>query len=179
EIWEVSGETMSHPFHVHDVDFFILDENGNSIPPNEQGKKDVVLVMPMQTVRIIMKFSDYADETIPYMYHCHLLLHEDDGMMGSFLVLDSSSVGIDEVKAIEVKLFPNPASQYVEVNVQTEAGNKITLKVRDVLGNELNVPMTFVQHSFWLDLSALSSGMYFLSIAGNNFSKTEKLLIEK
>ncbi|MBK9026145.1 MAG: multicopper oxidase domain-containing protein [Saprospiraceae bacterium] len=33
-----------------------------------------------------MKFEDYSDPAIPYMYHCHIPMHEDDGMMGQFLV---------------------------------------------------------------------------------------------
>ena len=36
---------------------------------------------------LAMHFTDYTDPTIPYMFHCHLLLHEDRGMMGQFLVL--------------------------------------------------------------------------------------------
>ena len=35
-----------------------------------------------------MRFEDYADPTTPYMYHCHLLWHEDQGMMGQFLVVE-------------------------------------------------------------------------------------------
>ena len=34
-----------------------------------------------------MRFSDYADPDTPYMYHCHLLHHEDSGMMGQFVVV--------------------------------------------------------------------------------------------
>ena len=35
-----------------------------------------------------MRFTDYADPATPYMYHCHLLRHEDDGMMGQFVVVE-------------------------------------------------------------------------------------------
>jgi FtsP/CotA-like multicopper oxidase with cupredoxin domain len=38
------------------------------------------------TVRFITKFEDFADEDFPYMYHCHILPHEDGGMMGQFIV---------------------------------------------------------------------------------------------
>jgi hypothetical protein len=34
-----------------------------------------------------MHFTDYADPAWPYMFHCHILRHEDAGMMGQFLVL--------------------------------------------------------------------------------------------
>jgi FtsP/CotA-like multicopper oxidase with cupredoxin domain len=35
-----------------------------------------------------MRFTDYADPTAPYMFHCHLLRHEDDGMMGQFVMVE-------------------------------------------------------------------------------------------
>lgn len=46
--------------------------------------------MPGDSVRFITKFEDFADNMVPYMYHCHVLHHEDDGMMGSFTVIDTS-----------------------------------------------------------------------------------------
>jgi bilirubin oxidase len=88
EIWELENTTMmAHPFHIHDVHFFILDRNG--VPPaaTEAGPKDVVLVKRDETVRFITQFRDHADPEVPYMYHCHILPHEDEGMMGQFLVV--------------------------------------------------------------------------------------------
>jgi FtsP/CotA-like multicopper oxidase with cupredoxin domain len=87
EIWQLSNTSMMpHPFHMHDVQFQILDRNGRKPPANEQGRKDVVLVDPGEVVRIIMRFEDYAEDA-PFMYHCHILEHEDAGMMGQFLVV--------------------------------------------------------------------------------------------
>ena len=77
---------LAHPFHIHDIQFYILDRNGSPPPPNEQGLKDVVLVEANETVRFITKFEDFADAEVPYMYHCHILEHEDRGMMGQFTV---------------------------------------------------------------------------------------------
>ncbi|MCF6320761.1 MAG: multicopper oxidase domain-containing protein, partial [Rhizobiaceae bacterium] len=88
EIWEISNSSfMAHPFHVHDVQFHILDRNGKQPSPGERGRKDTVLVNPGETVRIIMKFEDFADPNSPFMYHCHILEHEDAGMMGQFVVV--------------------------------------------------------------------------------------------
>ena len=50
------------------------------------GWRDVVLVRPFETVRIIKRFQDYDDGVNPYMFHCHILEHEDVGMMGQFVV---------------------------------------------------------------------------------------------
>jgi blue copper oxidase len=89
EIWEISNRSammmrMPHSMHLHDVQFQILSRNGQAPPLHEQGRKDTVLIMPGETVRIISRFRDY---TGVYMYHCHLLEHEDDGMMGQFEVV--------------------------------------------------------------------------------------------
>ncbi len=60
-------------------------------PAYEQGWKDTVIVHPAETVRLIMQFNDYADPHVPYMFHCHILEHEDKGMMGQFVVVDNLS----------------------------------------------------------------------------------------
>lgn len=89
EIWEVSNRGgQPHPFHVHLVQFQILDRNGQPPTGAELGWKDTVLVPPGDFVRIIMPFERYADPQIPYMYHCHIMEHEDKGMMGQFLVVE-------------------------------------------------------------------------------------------
>ena len=88
EIWEIGNTSpIPHPFHIHDVQFQILDRGGNRPHPGERGLKDTVLVNPGEMVRVIAQFSEYSDPDIPYMYHCHILEHEDAGMMGQFTVV--------------------------------------------------------------------------------------------
>jgi len=88
EIWELANNSpMTHPFHVHNVQFQILDRNGSPPPPEERGLKDTVKVASGETVRILLQFQFYSDPENPYMYHCHILEHEDRGMMGQFLVV--------------------------------------------------------------------------------------------
>jgi FtsP/CotA-like multicopper oxidase with cupredoxin domain len=88
EIWEVYNDSpMLHPFHIHNGQFQVLDRDGAAPPANEMGWKDTVRVDPGETVRLIMRFTDYADENNPYMYHCHILEHEDRGMMGQFVLI--------------------------------------------------------------------------------------------
>lgn len=53
------------------------------------GWKDTVFVAPGSTVRIISRFEDYADPDAPYMFHCHILMHEDMEMMGQFVIVES------------------------------------------------------------------------------------------
>jgi bilirubin oxidase len=89
EIWEVTNSSdLPHPFHVHDVQFLVLTRDGSPPADNEAGWKDTVLVMPRETVRIVTHFSDFTDPENPYMFHCHILEHEDAGMMGQFVVVE-------------------------------------------------------------------------------------------
>lgn len=88
EIWQIDNVgPMAHPFHVHNTQFRILSRDGNPPLPHEAGRKDTVLVNPGETVEILVKFAHYTDPALPYMYHCHILEHEDAGMMGQFTVV--------------------------------------------------------------------------------------------
>ncbi len=88
EIWEIENQSpMIHPFHIHKVAFQILDRDGVPPPPEERGLKDTVRVHIGETVRVIARFADFPDPETPYMYHCHILEHEDHGMMGQFVVV--------------------------------------------------------------------------------------------
>jgi FtsP/CotA-like multicopper oxidase with cupredoxin domain len=78
---------MAHPFHIHDVQFQVLSVNGVEPSGVLKGMKDTVVVQPDQEVKIIMQFKDFSDSEIPYMFHCHILEHEDNGMMGQFFVV--------------------------------------------------------------------------------------------
>ena len=84
EIWEIEGSRMAHPFHVHGTSFKVLTHNGQPVDYATTGMKDVVLVAGKS--EILVRFDRKADADIPYMYHCHILEHEDLGMMGQFTV---------------------------------------------------------------------------------------------
>lgn len=89
EIWEVRNtDGTTHNFHVHDVQFQVLTVDGAPPPPELQGWKDTIYLPPGVQVDIILRFADYADPDAPYMFHCHILLHEDEGMMGQFVVVE-------------------------------------------------------------------------------------------
>lgn len=98
EIWEISNRSgVYHPFHIHGVQFQILDRGGilptSKKPPEayEQGWKDTVNIPNAETVRVIMRMPEYSDPHLPYMFHCHILEHEDMGMMGQFMVVDKNA----------------------------------------------------------------------------------------
>ncbi|UQZ13013.1 multicopper oxidase CueO [Providencia stuartii] len=87
EIWVISGrgDMMLHPFHVHGTRFRILKENGKVVEPHRQGWKDIVKVEG-QVSEVLVEFKHPATKAHPYMAHCHLLEHEDTGMMMGFTV---------------------------------------------------------------------------------------------
>jgi FtsP/CotA-like multicopper oxidase with cupredoxin domain len=89
ERWVIENTSqMPHSFHVHDVQFRIASIDGAPPPPHLAGWKDTVFATPETEIELILRFEDYADPDTPYMYHCHLLWHEDQGMMGQFAVVE-------------------------------------------------------------------------------------------
>lgn len=89
EVWTVTNQSSQpHNFHVHDGQFRVLSVDGS--PPSQllSGWKDTVYVAPTTSVDILVRFETYTDPRFPYMYHCHLQLHEDQGMMGQFVVVE-------------------------------------------------------------------------------------------
>ena len=94
EVWEFFNDSpMAHPMHVHNLHFRVIerssvtstagDPNGLSAGFIDEGLKDIVLVLPGQRVKVLMKFEDH---TGLYLYHCHILEHEDLGMMRNYRV---------------------------------------------------------------------------------------------
>jgi FtsP/CotA-like multicopper oxidase with cupredoxin domain len=89
----MGGMEMPHPIHIHGVQFQVI---GRSILPDfasqwktlregfvDEGWKDTVLVMPGETVKLLIRFEDYPGI---FLYHCHILEHEDMGMMRNYRV---------------------------------------------------------------------------------------------
>ncbi len=179
EIWELTNSTLvAHPFHIHDIEFFVLDINGIPPPPEYQGLKDVILVKPNDTVRFITQFTTFSDPMVPYMYHCHLLHHEDDGMMGTFLVIDPATIGINENTGSEynVKLFPNPTSDFVTLEFldsRTTSQKKIT--VLNILGEEVYSVKTS-EGQLKVDMSKWNSGIYIFQIQSENKIVNKKIV---
>lgn len=90
EVWTVSNENADwpHNFHVHDARFKVLGISGTDVTEvTTSGWKDTVALPPQATAELLVEFGWYPDNTVPYMFHCHMLMHEDMGMMGQFMVV--------------------------------------------------------------------------------------------
>jgi FtsP/CotA-like multicopper oxidase with cupredoxin domain len=82
EIWQIENVVgMDHPFHLHGFHFQVLDRDG--VPEPYLSWKDSVNVPKHGTVRVAIRFDDFPGK---WMFHCHILNHEDMGMMGILLV---------------------------------------------------------------------------------------------
>jgi FtsP/CotA-like multicopper oxidase with cupredoxin domain len=92
ELWSVRNtHNQPHNFHVHGVAFQIVPP-GATGPDPQLGWKDTVLLAAEETVQLTIKFPPYKDPLTPYMYHCHLMWHEDVGMMAQFTVVNPDQV---------------------------------------------------------------------------------------
>jgi FtsP/CotA-like multicopper oxidase with cupredoxin domain len=94
-VWEFVNEAnpmgmmMAHPIHMHGRQFRVLSRSGAEANPlnegfNDSAPTDTVLVLPGQTVRVQATFSRFPGL---YLYHCHILEHEDMGMMRNFRIV--------------------------------------------------------------------------------------------
>jgi len=97
EIWEFRNENsmmlMAHSMHIHGLQFRVL---GRTVLPDfvaahrtvaaglvDDGWKDTVLLMPGERIRLLLRFEHY---TGMFLYHCHMLEHEDSGLMRNYLI---------------------------------------------------------------------------------------------
>lgn len=87
EVWSFTNTTMmAHPMHVHGVRMSILTRNGTAPKAEEQGLRDTFSVDSMETVQVAVQLAS-APSNSPLMFHCHILEHEDAGMMGQFTTI--------------------------------------------------------------------------------------------
>lgn len=87
EIWEIRNLVgMDHPFHLHGYQFQVFERNGE--PVSQTKWEDTVNVPGFENARFIVRYDNYPGK---WMYHCHILDHEDQGMMGVLEVVNPNS----------------------------------------------------------------------------------------
>jgi bilirubin oxidase len=86
----VNNSGFSHSFHIHDIQFNLVSRTGGtgSIANYEQGWKDTLFIAQNSSVSFLARFDGFASNANPFMYHCHFSNHEDEGLMGQFLVVN-------------------------------------------------------------------------------------------
>jgi suppressor of ftsI len=90
----------AHPFHIHVNDFTIVERGTwdpvaqritSTIKVNAPASADTVNVDPGHYIKFRTKFADFTGRTV---FHCHILFHEDHGMMGVLDIVDSEGMGV-------------------------------------------------------------------------------------
>jgi blue copper oxidase len=177
-VWSITNQSMMpHPWHIHGNHFFIKTINGAAPPANMRGRKDVVTIPPQGgTVTLVMKYSDFSDSDMPYMYHCHILSHEDGGMMGQFLVNPRiTATSTASIANNHILIAPNPSNSLFNI---TSAQDDIkTLTVIDNLGRMIRQENLSAKSTL-LNLSEEAKGIYFVKIQTTQATKTIKIVNE-
>jgi bilirubin oxidase len=188
EIWQItSSSVFGHPFHIHDVEFNIISVNGAAPAAAQAGWKDVVFV-PGKTgttntvVKFIAKFEDYADSLHPFMFHCHIALHEDEGMMGQFVVNPSTtaSVTTENSNSNDYTLYPNPVTERLYVSFSNPESKAYYVRITNLLGRTIYMlPRPQLQNG--IDISNMAAGVYFLELTDEKTKavSVKKFIVEK
>lgn len=143
EMWRIANTTnLAHPFHIHKIQFQVarIDSNGSpiTIPDHLMGFKDDVMVLPGWTLSFVANFDSFPGMLDPmdgFMYHCHILMHEDNGMMHQFVVVDPGAMNADPAQYDPFTFFPNPTHDVLWMKgITTKAG---TLRLIDLTGRVL------------------------------------------
>jgi len=173
EIWQITSSSIfGHPFHIHDVEFNILSINGVAPDATQAGWKDVVFV-PGRTggtssvVKFIAKFDDFADPLHPFMYHCHIALHEDEGMMGQFIVTNTTATQNLSPLNNDFNIYPNPAKDRIFIRFNSPNQSAYYIKVIDSSGRtKLMLPQPKLENG--IDINSLKTGIYHLLLTNQN-----------
>jgi bilirubin oxidase len=195
EIWTIHNiSRAAHPFHIHKIQFRILDivdSFGNYIalePRGLNGPKDDVMVLPGWKLRFLGHFDDYPSPIMPeltYMYHCHILTHEDTiggGMMQQFVVTNegacASSVDEVESKKPTMELFPNPSTGILQLKGQSNEPSKASiLDLQGRLMREQQIPA--LDGYTTINIDGLPNGLYFVEWRTQSGVVTGKLVIQR
>ncbi len=210
EIWELYNETEdAHPIHLHLVTMQMIsrqkfvarinEENGKPTNirlvgqpkypgPDEQGWKDTWVMNPGEVTKVIAKF----DRPGLYVWHCHILSHEEHDMMRPFFVgeMDNAivnrAVEINREKAeaqLQLKVMPNPFSNYVIIQLNLPATKKISINLYDTKGSLVKKIYEGEKpgglQRFSIDGSNITNGVYFCEILINEQRILRKLVLQK
>jgi spore coat protein A len=209
EIWEFYNETMdAHPIHLHLVAMQLIsrqkfnasvDENGK--PTNikligrpkfpdadEQGWKDTWVTYPGEVTRVIAKF----DRPGLYVWHCHILSHEEHDMMRPFFVGEISETTVMKSvpsgkehaeEGLQLTVMPNPFRAYVTIQFNLKEAKKVGIEVYDATGSLVKKVYSGQKpaglNRILIDGSNIANGIYFCKVTINEQQFFEKLVLQK
>jgi spore coat protein A, manganese oxidase len=209
EIWEIYNETEdAHPIHLHLVRMQLVNRQKFSAhididdgeaedirlvgqpktaAPDEQGWKDTWVTYPGEVTRVIATF----DLPGMYVWHCHILSHEDHEMMRPYVVGNMDAMTRNAVaekaaaveKAVALKVVPNPFSNQFTVRFKLAKPSTVAVNLYDSKGSLVKnihsgqLPVGEQQVS--VDGSSHANGMYYCEVIVNGERLLRKMLLQK
>jgi len=202
ELWEVYNLTAdAHPIHLHLVAFQIINRQRfkasvdattaaisnikllgqpNLPQPREKGWKDTGIMYPGQVTRVIAKF-DRAGE---YVWHCHILSHEDHEMMRPYYVGTLPSLRLAESKEENNLLeqnYPNPFSDFTTIRFFLKNPDYVAIRLFDNTGREVKTLINGYSnaglHSITIHRSELQPGIYYYTLVTDKHTLTKKMVV--
>lgn len=182
EKWTVvNNNVFGHTFHIHDVQFKIVERNGSAaaVGAHESGWKDVMYVPRGENVSFVTRFENFADAEHPYMYHCHFSNHEDAGMMGQFIVNGSSGISQNPMDESGVwTLFTDALSEKMFIRRNNLAANAYYVTITDISGRTvLMLPAPDMERG--IDIRSLPKGVYLVLITEFPAQQPAKVILHK
>ena len=209
EIWEFYNTTVdAHPIHLHLVKFQVISHQkftGDVDPQtkkltnihligqpqlynlDQNGWKDTHVVPAGEVTRVIAKF----DRPGKYVWHCHILSHEDHDMMRPFIVSEAgdavamatAGAKIESEDQLQLRVLPNPFSSDVAIQLNLPEAKKVSIKLYDGKGSlvkEIYAGEHTAGLTKWaIDGSNMANGVYFCEIIVNNVKFLRKLVLQK
>jgi len=143
EEWTIENRALeNHEFHMHQIHFMLLARNGKPVAANERQFVDMVDLpywtgtgpYPSVTVRMDFRGPDIGD----FVYHCHILEHEDKGMMATIRVLPSSDHGNSQAakeESLSIAKVPNRNSIRTKPSTMQPSSQQSLVDSSNIMGN--------------------------------------------
>ena len=191
EIWAIhNASNTAHPFHIHKIQFRVLDvldSNGASVNLDLyglDGPKDDVLVLPGWTLRFLGQYDDYPTEIEAmnsYMYHCHILTHEDSiggGMMHQFVVTDCIGADVpthrNQAPSLLLVNGPDESTAYLKGS----SSRRSTITFTDIQGRRVrSQQLPAFEDNAVIDISGLTGGVYLVEWRTHTGVATGKMVV--
>ena len=168
EKWSVTNNNVfGHCFHIHDVQFKIVSRSSGPIGAYESGWKDAFFINRNETVSFVARFSDQADPQHPFMYHCHFGNHEDEGMMGQFVVSEPTQGIGPSAAASKFQIYPNPVGDRLYLNRSEAPDGVYYISIISASGKTVMMLPRPELHQ-GIDVSHLAPGVYYLHLTSEN-----------
>lgn len=148
QLWRLhNSSNITHYVHLHEEQWHTIRRDGHEPPPWERGLEDTWRLDPGETVEVAARFTDY---TGVFMIHCHMLDHEDDGMMATFAVVrhrgDTLPAGF-QLAAMRLRPRPHhpqphqlhPQPNRAIVAIEAQDGSHMTRRLIEIGGLEVLV----------------------------------------